>query len=65
MAFVIETPMLLGLTDWGFKTCDKRQVNYNAQTWLPLKPHFTPPVAYKKKSTLVNRSAQNGINGVH
>lgn len=53
MAFVIETPMLLGLSDWAMKTSGKRQANYNVDTWGGLRPHFTLPVSSKKKSTLL------------
>ena len=66
MAFVIETSMILGLSDWAFKTSNKRQKNYNAQTWLGLRPHFSAPLSVQRKSTFIDScQGQNGANGFH
>lgn len=50
MAFVIETPILLGVTDWALKQCNKVQPMYNAQTWGSLKSHFSKPKGVNIKS---------------
>jgi homogentisate 1,2-dioxygenase len=57
MAFVIETSMILGLSEWAMKTSGKRQKNYNTQTWLGLKPHFEPPKGLEIKTTLVDQKS--------
>lgn len=64
MAFVIESSMTLGLSDWAFKTSNKRQQNYNFQTWLPLRSHFKTPPSIQKKSTLI-QEVTKGKNTVH
>ncbi|KAK6385748.1 hypothetical protein LTS17_001320 [Exophiala oligosperma] len=65
LAFVVETPMLLGLSDWAMKGCGKRQENYNAQTWLGLKPHYEFPASAKRKSTLLKDVVDMDVNGYH
>lgn len=62
MAFVIETPVLLGVTDWGMKS-SKKQSQYNAETWGGLKSHFHPPVG----AEMVSNAAvgTNQVNGTH
>jgi homogentisate 1,2-dioxygenase len=50
MAFVLETNMLLGLSEWAWSKSSKRQLNYNARTWTPLKSHFKIPEGAKKNS---------------
>jgi homogentisate 1,2-dioxygenase len=62
MAFVLENSMLLGVSEWGLKKCNKLQHNYNTRTWLPLKSKFRRPArfeALKKPVTL-----QNGTHGI-
>ncbi|KAF2158854.1 hypothetical protein M409DRAFT_71414 [Zasmidium cellare ATCC 36951] len=41
MAFILESPLILGLSQWALETSGKRQLHYNASTWLPLKPRFS------------------------
>ncbi|CAK7240641.1 MAG: hypothetical protein STHCBS139747_002087 [Sporothrix thermara] len=43
MAFMFESCLMVGVTDWGKKNCQKLQPEYNAHSWLPLKPHFKRP----------------------
>lgn len=43
MAFMFESCLMLGVTDWGLKTCQKVQDDYNAHSWTPLKVHFKHP----------------------
>lgn len=43
MAFIFESPLMIGVTDWGLETCNKVQRKYNEESWVPLKPHFKRP----------------------
>jgi len=70
MAFMFESCLMVGVTEWGLKACQKVQKEYNAevslsagfckhisnsvQSWLPLKPHFRRP----------GKKIENGVEGV-
>ena len=43
MVFMFESSLMVGLTDWGLKKCQKVQEDYNEESWMPLKPHFKRP----------------------
>ncbi|KAK7227988.1 hypothetical protein V2G26_000158 [Clonostachys chloroleuca] len=43
MAFMFESCLMLGVTEWGLKTCEKVQDGYNEHSWTGLKPHFKLP----------------------
>lgn len=43
MAFMFESCLMVGVTEWGLKKCNKVQTDYNAESWEPLKPHFKRP----------------------
>ena len=43
MAFMFESPLMIGVTDWGLEKCRKVQRQYNADSWVPLKRHFKRP----------------------
>ncbi|MCJ1252566.1 hypothetical protein MMC24_000372 [Lignoscripta atroalba] len=43
MAFMFESCLMVGVTEWGLKTCRKVQEGYNKESWEPLKPHFRRP----------------------
>lgn len=43
MAFMFESSLMLGLTEWGLKTCKKVQDNYSQESWSGLRPHFQRP----------------------
>lgn len=43
MAFMFESSLMLGVTDWGLKACKKVQEDYNAHSWSNLKAHFRGP----------------------
>lgn len=34
---------MVGVTEWGLKTCEKIQEDYNKESWIPLKRNFRPP----------------------
>ncbi|KAI5455748.1 Homogentisate 1,2-dioxygenase [Mariannaea sp. PMI_226] len=40
MAFMFESCFMLGITDWGLKTCEKAQDDYTEQSWASLQPKF-------------------------
>ena len=52
MAFMFESCLMVGVTEWGLKTCRKVQEEYNEHSWTPLKPHFSLAKAGKKISNL-------------
>jgi homogentisate 1,2-dioxygenase len=43
MAFMFESSLMIGVTDWGLGTCQKLQGDYNDKSWLPLKSYFKRP----------------------
>ena len=43
MAFMFESCLMVGVTEWGLKTCEKVQEEYNKHSWEPLKVHFKRP----------------------
>ncbi|RYP70718.1 hypothetical protein DL769_004889 [Monosporascus sp. CRB-8-3] len=43
MAFMFESSLMIGVTDWALKTCKKIQEDYSKHSWLDLKPHFKRP----------------------
>lgn len=43
MAFMFESSLMIGVTDWGLRTCQKVQEGYNEHSWSGLKPHFALP----------------------
>ena len=43
MAFMFESCLMVGVTEWGLNGCGKVQEGYNAESWEPLQPHFCPP----------------------
>ncbi|KAL4949274.1 Homogentisate 1,2-dioxygenase [Aspergillus filifer] len=43
MAFMFESSLMVGVSEWGLKTCQKVQEEYNEHSWRPLKRHFKDP----------------------
>lgn len=43
MAFMFESSLMIGVTDWGLKSCHKVQKQYHAESWEPLRVHFQRP----------------------
>lgn len=56
MAFMFESCLMVGVTDWALKQCQKVQPEYNEHSWTPLKPHFKLPAGAKKVSHLAESS---------
>lgn len=44
MAFMFESCLMVGVTEWGLKTCRKVQDNYNKESWEGLEVKFKRPV---------------------
>jgi homogentisate 1,2-dioxygenase len=67
MAFMFESSLMVGVTDWGLKHCKKVQEGYNEESWTPLEVHFKRPEGAKADSHLVQRVKANGaeetVNG--
>ena len=47
MAFMFESCLMVGVTEWGLNSCQKVQQGYNKESWEPLKVHFRRPQAEK------------------
>lgn len=43
MAFMFESSLMLGVTEWGLRTCQRVQEKYNEHSWAGLQPHFELP----------------------
>ena len=43
MAFMFESCLMVGVTEWGLKRCEKVQEGYNEESWTGLRPHFKRP----------------------
>lgn len=42
-AFMFESCLMVGVTDWGLKTCAKVQEEYNEESWGSVKVHWQRP----------------------
>lgn len=43
MAFMFESCLMLGITEWGLETCKKVQPEYSKESWSDLRSHFKRP----------------------
>ncbi|KAK9249762.1 homogentisate 1,2-dioxygenase-domain-containing protein [Lipomyces tetrasporus] len=64
IAFMFESCMMLGLTDWGLEECRKVQKTYNQDSWVPLKRFFTGPKHGRADLSLLNNGNGTG-NCIH
>ena len=48
MAFMFESCLMVGVTEWGLKESGKVQQEYNKESWEPLKVHFRRPEGERK-----------------
>jgi len=63
MAFMFESCLMVGVTEWGLKTCRKVQEDYNAESWTPLPVHFKMPDGVNRVSNLAaGHTASLGID---
>jgi homogentisate 1,2-dioxygenase len=44
MTFMFESCLMVGVSEWGLKTCKKVQKGYNEESWEPLRPKFQRPL---------------------
>ncbi|KAK0313234.1 hypothetical protein LTR82_013666 [Friedmanniomyces endolithicus] len=47
LAFMFESCLMVGVTEWGLNKCAKVQRDYNEESWAPLKAHFKRPTTAK------------------
>lgn len=47
MAFMFESSLMIGVSEWGLKTCQKIQRKYSEDSWSKLKVHFELPKGVK------------------
>lgn len=52
-AFMFESSLMLGVTEWGLKTCRKVKEDYSEQSWGDMKAQFNLPKDKKVNSHLV------------
>ena len=63
MAIMFESCLMVGVTEWGLKTCRKVQEDYNAESWTPLPVHFKMPDGVNRVSNLAaGHTASLGID---
>ena len=53
MAFMFESSLMVGVTEWGLRECRKVQATYNKQSWEPLPVHFRRPETLKNEDASV------------
>lgn len=54
MAFMFESSLMVGVTDWGLSLCRKVQEDYNEESWTRLRPRFHIPESAKLLSHLLD-----------
>ncbi|KAG5913217.1 hypothetical protein E4U53_004953, partial [Claviceps sorghi] len=52
-AFMFESCLMLGVTEWGLRTCKKVQEGYSEESWGGVVTHFRLPAGTPVKSHLV------------
>jgi homogentisate 1,2-dioxygenase len=55
MAFMFESCLMVGVSEWGLKTCRKVQEGYNEESWTPLKAHFRMPEGARRDGHLLQQ----------
>ncbi|QSZ30409.1 hypothetical protein DSL72_004932 [Monilinia vaccinii-corymbosi] len=56
MAFMFESCLMVGVTDWGLRQCRKVQADYNEESWTPLPVHFKIPEGVERVGHLVSEA---------
>jgi len=51
-AFMFESSLMMGVTEWGLRTCQKVQDGYNEESWLGVKTHWVKPEGKEIRSHL-------------
>lgn len=52
-AFMFESCLMVGVTQWGLRTCQKVQEGYNEESWCGVKNHWKMPEGLKVKSHML------------
>lgn len=52
-AFMFESSLMVGVTEWGLRTCKKVQEGYSEESWGGVKTHWGMPEGKKINSALV------------
>jgi len=55
---------MVGVSEWGLKTCQKVQQDYHEESWEPLKPMFVNPAKAKATAEEKNGNGNGNGNGV-
>lgn len=58
MAFMFESCLMMGVTEWGLHHCQKVQEDYNHESWETLKVHFKRPVEF----SVSDGEKRNGVS---
>ena len=61
MAFMFESCLMVGVTEWGLCKCKKVQEDYNSESWEPLKARFKGE-GLKRISHEVEKKDANGVS---
>lgn len=51
--FMFESNLMIGVTEWGLKTCNKVQKAYNEHSWGQMKVHWKMPAGAKADTHLL------------
>ena len=52
-AFMFESSLMMGVTEWGLRTCQKVQDGYNEESWLGVRRHWARPAGKEVRSHLL------------
>ena len=58
LAFMFESCLMVGVTEWGLSKCQKVQKDYNEESWVGLKPKFRRPEERKEVNGLTDVKEQ-------
>lgn len=61
MAFMFESCLMVGVTDWGLNLCRKVQEDYNEESWTRLKPHFQIPEGVRRMDNRVDEGPKEEL----
>jgi homogentisate 1,2-dioxygenase len=56
-AFMFESCLMVGVTEWGLRTCKKVQEGYSEESWGGVKTHWSMPEGRRVKSHLAEASS--------
>ncbi|KOS21261.1 Homogentisate 1 [Escovopsis weberi] len=53
-AFMFESSLMIGVTEWGLRTCQKVQGKYSEESWCGIRAHWAKPQDKPVRSHLAN-----------